>query len=132
MAKPTSIPVGEMQSCVAGQEAKQDAALSQDGQVLLSHDPYRNADFVHRPDGRPLTPAEGKALRLYSLPYAEIRRYDVGGHGNPKFVWQQSVATYKPLLGEVINSAEAYARRLHRLPSFYNIETKTTPAGDGL
>jgi glycerophosphoryl diester phosphodiesterase len=109
-----------------------DAAISQDGQVLLSHDPYMNADFVRRPDGRPLTPAEGKALRLYSLPYAEIRHYDVGGHGNPKFVRQQPVVTYKPLLAEVIDSAEAYARRLHRAAPFYNIETKTTLAGDGL
>ncbi|RZK89385.1 MAG: hypothetical protein EOO62_36200, partial [Hymenobacter sp.] len=55
-----------------------DAAISQDKQVLLSHDPYMNADFVYRPDGQPLTKEEGKALKLYSLPYAEIRRYDVG------------------------------------------------------
>jgi glycerophosphoryl diester phosphodiesterase len=47
-------------------------------------------------------------------------------------VRQQPVATYKPLLAEVIDSAEAYARRLHRAAPFYNIETKTTLAGDGL
>ncbi|RZK25680.1 MAG: glycerophosphodiester phosphodiesterase [Hymenobacter sp.] len=100
--------------------------------MLLSHDPYMNADFVYRPDGQPLTAAGGKALRLYGLPYAEIRRYDVGSHGNPKFPQQQRVATYKPLLAEVIDSAEAYARHLHRAAPFYNIETKTTPAGDGV
>lgn len=109
-----------------------DAAISQDKQVLLSHDPYLNADFVYRPDGQPLTKEEGKALRLYSLPYAEIRRYDVGSHGNPKFERQQHLRTYKPLLAEVIDSAEAYARRTHRPAPYYNIETKTTPAGDGL
>jgi glycerophosphoryl diester phosphodiesterase len=109
-----------------------DAAISQDKQVLLSHDPYMNADFVYRPDGQPLTKEEGKALRLYSLPYAEIRRYDVGSHGNPKFPRQQKLRTYKPLLAEAIDSAEAYARRTHRPAPYYNIETKTTPAGDGL
>jgi len=109
-----------------------DAAISQDKQVLLSHDPYMNADFVYQPDGQPLTKAEGQALRLYSLPYATIRRYDVGSHGNPKFAQQQAVRTYKPLLAEVIDSAEAYARRTHRAAPFYNIETKTTPAGDHL
>ncbi|TVT40273.1 glycerophosphodiester phosphodiesterase [Hymenobacter setariae] len=109
-----------------------DAAISQDGQVLLSHDPYLNADFAYRPDGQPLTKEEGKALRLYSLPYAEIRRYDVGSHGNPKFPQQQKLLTYKPLLAEVIDSAEAYAKRTHRPAPYYNIETKTTPAGDGL
>lgn len=108
-----------------------DAAISQDKQVLLSHDPYMNADFVHRPDGQPLTKEQGKALRLYSLPYAEIRRYDVGSHGNPKFPRQQKLRAYKPLLAEVIDSAEAYAQRTHRPAPFYNIETKTTPAGDG-
>ncbi|RZK89384.1 MAG: glycerophosphodiester phosphodiesterase [Hymenobacter sp.] len=108
------------------------SGISQDKQVLLSHDPYMNADFVYRPDGQPLTKEEGKALKLYSLPYAEIRRYDVGSHGNPKFLRQQKLRTYKPLLAEVIDSAEAYARRTHRPAPFYNIETKTTPAGDGL
>ncbi len=109
-----------------------DVAISQDKQVLLSHDPYLNADFVYRPDGQPLTKAEGQALRLYGLPYADIRRYDVGSHGNPKFPEQQPLRTYKPLLAEVIDSAEAYARRTHRPAPYYNIETKTTPAGDGL
>jgi glycerophosphoryl diester phosphodiesterase len=109
-----------------------DAAISQDKQVLLSHDPYMNAEFVYRPDGQPLTKEEGKALRLYSLPYAEIRRYDVGSHGNPKFPQQQKLHTYKPLLAEVIDSAEAYAQRTHRPAPYYNIETKTTPSGDGV
>jgi glycerophosphoryl diester phosphodiesterase len=109
-----------------------DAAISQDKQVLLSHDPYLNADFVYRPDGQPLTKEEGKALLLYGLPYAEIRRYDVGSHGNPKFPQQQKLRTYKPLLAELIDSAEAYAKRTHRPAPYYNIETKTTPAGDGV
>ena len=108
-----------------------DVAISQDQQVLLSHDPYLNADFVYRPDGQPLTKEEGKALKIYGLPYAEIRHYDVGSHGNPKFPQQQKLLTYKPLLAEVIDSAEAYARRHHRPAPFYNIETKTTPEGDG-
>jgi len=109
-----------------------DIAISQDKQVLLSHDPFMNAGFVYRPDGQPIAKAEEKALRIYSLPYAEIRRYDVGSHGNPKFPRQQNLLTYKPLLAEVIDSAEAYARRQKRPAPFYNIETKTTPEGDGL
>ena len=108
-----------------------DIAISQDKQVLLSHDPFMNAGFVHRPDGRPIAKAEEKALKIYQMPYAEIRRYDVGSHGNPKFPRQQKLRAYKPLLTEVIDSTEAYAR-LKKLPApRYNIETKTTPAGDG-
>ena len=109
-----------------------DVAISQDKQVLLSHDPFMNADFAYRPDGQPIAKAEEKSLKLYEMPYAEIRRYDVGSHGNPKFPQQQPVLTYKPLLAEVIDSAEAYARSHHRPAPFYNIETKTSPAGDGI
>jgi glycerophosphoryl diester phosphodiesterase len=109
-----------------------DIAISQDKQVLLSHDPFMNADFVYRPDGQPIAKAEERSLKLYEMPYAEIRRYDVGSHGNPKFPQQQPLLTYKPLLAEVIDSAETYAQRHHRPAPFYNIETKTTLAGDGI
>jgi glycerophosphoryl diester phosphodiesterase len=109
-----------------------DIAISQDQQVLLSHDPFLNADFVYQLNGQPLTKEEGKTLRLFSMPYAAIRRYDVGSHGNPKFPQQEKLLTHKPLLAEVIDSAEAHARRRKRPLPFYNIETKTTPAGDGL
>ena len=108
-----------------------DVLVSQDNQLLLSHDPYMSTDFVLTPDGQPIRKADEQKHRLYALPYAEIRRYDVGSQGNPKFLRQQKLRTYKPLLAEVIDSAEAYAR-LKKLPApRYNIETKTTPEGDG-
>ncbi|MBC8083726.1 MAG: glycerophosphodiester phosphodiesterase [Hymenobacter sp.] len=108
-----------------------DVLVSQDHQLLLSHDPFMNADFVLLPNGQPLTKADAPKYRLYAMPYAEIRRYDVGRRGNAKFPRQQKIAAYKPLLTEVIDSAEAYAR-LKKLPApRYNIETKTTPTGDG-
>ncbi|TLM94180.1 glycerophosphodiester phosphodiesterase family protein [Hymenobacter jeollabukensis] len=109
-----------------------DIAISQDRQVLLSHDPYLNADFVLGPAGQPLTPAEGKALRLFDMPYADIRRYDVGSKPYAKFPRQQKLRTYKPLLAEVIDSAEAYARLKHLPAPRYNLETKTTPASDAV
>jgi glycerophosphoryl diester phosphodiesterase len=108
-----------------------DIAISQDKQPLLSHDPYMNADVVLTPTGQPIPKAEEKNYRLYAMPYAEIRRFDVGSQGNPKFPRQQKLRTYKPLLAEVIDSAETYAR-LKKLPApRYNIETKLSPAGDG-
>lgn len=108
-----------------------DVVISQDRQVLLSHDPYLNADFVRTADGQPITKAQEKNFRLYAMPYAEIRRYDVGSQGNAKFARQQKLRTYKPLLAEVIDSAEAYAKLKGRPAPRYNIETKLAPAGDG-
>ena len=49
-----------------------------------------------------------------------------------KFARQQPLCTYKPLLAEVIDSTEAHARRRGRPAPYYNIETKLTPAGDGV
>ncbi|MFD1872871.1 glycerophosphodiester phosphodiesterase family protein [Hymenobacter bucti] len=131
MMPENTIPAMRRALALGATTLEMDAAISQDKQVLLSHDPFLNADFVYRPDGQSLTKEEGKALKIYSLPYAAIQRYDVGSHGNPKFPQQQKLLTYKPLLAEVIDSAEAYARRTHRAAPYYNIETKTTPAGDG-
>jgi glycerophosphoryl diester phosphodiesterase len=107
-----------------------DIAISQDKQVLLSHDPFLNADFMRTPTGQPLAKSEEPNYRLYAMPYADIRRYDAGGAGNPNFARQEKLQTYKPLLAEVIDSAEAYARRKHRPAPHYNIETKLAPAGD--
>ncbi|MBO0933975.1 glycerophosphodiester phosphodiesterase family protein [Fibrella aquatilis] len=104
-----------------------DVVISQDGQVVVSHEPYMNAEFCIRPDGVPVTKAEQKALILYKMPYADIKQYDTGSNGNGRFPEQQKQKTYKPLLSEVIAAAEAY-RAENKLPSFgYNIELKSEP-----
>ncbi len=102
-----------------------DVVISQDGQVVVSHEPYFNAEFSSKPDGTPVTKAEQKSLVLYKMPYAEIKRYDVGSNGNPRFPEQQKLKVYKPLLSDVIAAAEAY-RQEKNLPDFaYNIELKS-------
>ncbi|MBO0938241.1 glycerophosphodiester phosphodiesterase [Fibrella sp. HMF5335] len=102
-----------------------DVVISQDGQVVVSHEPYMNAEFCIRPDGTPVTKAEQKTLILYKMPYAEIKQYDTGSNGNARFPEQQKQKTYKPLLSDVIAAAETY-RAEHKLPAFgYNIELKS-------
>jgi glycerophosphoryl diester phosphodiesterase len=102
-----------------------DVVISQDGQVVVSHEPYMNADFCIRPDGVPVTKVEQKTFILYKMPYAEIKKYDTGSNGNGRFPEQQKQKTCKPLLSEVITAAEAY-RTENNLPPFgYNIELKS-------
>lgn len=102
-----------------------DVVISQDRQVVVSHDPYFNADFTSDPTGTPVDKKEQKNLVLYKMPYAEIQRYDVGSTGNPAFPEQKKEQAYKPLLSEVITKAESY-RKDHNLPAFsYNIEIKS-------
>lgn len=108
-----------------------DVVISQDKQVVVSHEPYFNADITLKPDGKPVDKKEQKQLNLYQMPYAEIKRYDVGSAGNPNYPEQQKLKTYKPLLSEVIREAEAY-RKKKNLPAFsYNIEIKSVPSEYG-
>ena len=102
-----------------------DVVISQDRQVVVSHEPYFNAAFSIKPDGTPVEKSEQKSLVLYQMPYADIKRYDVGSNGNPAFPEQQHRKAHKPLLSEVIDFAEAY-RQAQNLPMFsYNIELKS-------
>lgn len=108
-----------------------DVVISQDKQVVVSHEPYFNADITLTPDGQPVDKKTQKQLNLYQMPYAEIKRYDVGSIGNPNYPEQQKLKTYKPLLSEVIREAEAY-RKQKGLPAFsYTIEIKSVPSEYG-
>lgn len=102
-----------------------DVVISKDRQVVVSHEPYFNADFSIAPDGKPVSKAEQKKLVLYQMSYDQIRQYDTGSNGNPKYPEQQKQKTHKPLLTEVIGQVEAY-RQQHKLaPVAYNIELKS-------
>ncbi|GAB3501142.1 glycerophosphodiester phosphodiesterase family protein [Spirosoma knui] len=105
-----------------------DVVISKDRQVVVSHEPYFNAAFSQKPNGHPVSKKEQKNLVLYQMDYADIRQYDVGSAGNPAYPEQQKLKTFKPLLSEVIEQAEAY-RNAKNLPIFsYNIEIKSEPS----
>ncbi len=102
-----------------------DVVISKDQHVVVSHEPYFNAAFSTAPDGKPVEKKAQKELILYQMDYADIKRYDVGLRGNSAYPEQQKLKTYKPLLSEVIEQAEAH-RKAKNLPSFsYNIEIKS-------
>lgn len=109
-----------------------DVVISKDNQVVVSHDPYMAADITTKPDGTPVTAAEQKQINLYQLTYAQIKSYDVGRKPHPQFAQQQKMAAYKPLLGELIDSVEAYARQKKLPLPNYNIEIKSSPATDNV
>ncbi len=104
-----------------------DVVISQDQQVVVSHEPYFNADFTTAPDGVPVSRNKQKELTIYRMDYIDVRRYDVGRRGNPNYPEQQKTEAYKPLLSEVFDTMEAY-RKANNLPGFsYNIEIKSEP-----
>ncbi len=110
-----------------------DVVISKDGQAVVSHEPFFNHEISLTPFGKEIEEKNEKNHNLYQMNYEEIARYDVGKKTHPRFLRQQKITVCKPLLSEVIDSAELFLAK-NPLPFtvFYNIETKTTPASDGI
>ncbi len=104
-----------------------DVGISADSQVVVSHDPVMSTTICSNPDGTPVD----REIRLFDLTIEEIRAYDCGMRGNPRFPDQERMAASKPLLSEVIAMERRVSAELGRQPAFWNIETKSTAAGDG-
>lgn len=107
-----------------------DAIITRDKKVILSHDHFFNHEIATKPDGSPVTAAEEKKLNIYQMDYADVQKFDVGLRPNPHFPRQQKLAVIKPLLANMIDSAEQYCNTHHRKPPQYNIETKSQPGTD--
>lgn len=109
-----------------------DVIISKDKQVVVSHDPYMSADITTKPDGTPVTADEQKSINLYQLTYDQIKKYDVGSKKHPQFPEQQNFRAYKPLLAELIDSVDAYAKAKKLPMPRYNIEIKMSPQTDSV
>jgi glycerophosphoryl diester phosphodiesterase len=105
-----------------------DLAVSQDSQLVVSHEPWVSEVICRDSAGQP---ARGKADALWQRPYARIRSCDCGSAGNPRFPEQRNMATYKPLLTEVFDSVAVWTKRANRSPVAWNIELKSQPEWDG-
>lgn len=102
-----------------------DLAMTRDGVLVLSHDPYLNPALVRGPDGRWLT---DKGATIFSMSRQALSTYDIGrlnpdhpyGRGFPR---QQPVDGERyPSLTELFDLARASGKPLR-----FNIETKITP-----
>ncbi|MGN7820050.1 glycerophosphodiester phosphodiesterase family protein [Chitinophaga sp. 22536] len=109
-----------------------DCIITADNKVVVSHDAYMSAEFMRKPDGSDITKEEQKKLALYSMTYDSIRKYDAGTKPHPRFPQQQKMMVHRPLLADLIDSVEAYVKQHHLKPVYYNMETKSSPEGDGV
>lgn len=109
-----------------------DVVISKDKQVVVSHDTYMSSAIAQKPDGSLVSADEQKTINLYQLTYAEIKKFDVGSKPHPEFGQQQKFPAYKPLLSDLLDSVDTYAKANGLpLPKF-NIEIKSMPATDGV
>jgi len=109
-----------------------DLVITKDNQVLVSHDPFFNHEITTLPNGEFLSESNEKELNIYKMPYSEVVKYDVGLKNHPRFSQQYKMKVHKPLLSEVIDSVELYAKSNHKPALYYNIETKSHPQTDGI
>ena len=109
-----------------------DVVVSQDKQLVVSHDPWFSADITLDKARNPIAKASEKQYNLYKMKYAEIRQYDCGSAGNERFPQQKKIKTYKPLLREVFLKTRQYITEHHLKPVKFNIETKCSPEGDNI
>jgi glycerophosphoryl diester phosphodiesterase len=109
-----------------------DVVISGDGKVVVSHDAYMSSDFMRKPDGSDISKEEERGIALYKMTYDSISRYDAGTKPHPRFPDQVKMKTHRPLLSDLIDSVETYVKVNGLKPVYYNIETKISPAGDGI
>lgn len=107
-----------------------DLCVSKDKKVVVSHDVYFHSNFTTTPDKKYISGKDQQKFLLYSMPYDSICKYDVGLKPHPEFPLQRKFAAVKPLLTDLIDSCENYARKKHRKIQ-YNMEIKSKIAGDG-
>ncbi len=106
-----------------------DVVFSKDKKVVISHDVYFHQDITTTPDGKTLSARDAQKLLLFEMDYDSIKKYDVGMKPHPDFPQQVKMHAYKPLLSELVDSTDAYAKSKGR-SVMYNIELKTNPTHD--
>lgn len=108
-----------------------DLHISKDKKVIVSHNPYFNADFTTTPEGSTLTATQGRSRLLYSMPYDSISKYDVGLKQDPRFPNSYRVSATIPMLAKLIDEVESYAASKGK-KMFYDMEVKSSEAGDNV
>lgn len=107
-----------------------DIVVSQDSQLVVSHEPYFSPVFCLDTLGQKLPP--DSIINMYQLPYNDVAKFDCGSTPNPRFPEQKLMPVSKPLLSHVIDSVELLIQR-QKLPQIrYNIELKTKKETDNI
>ncbi len=109
-----------------------DIAVNADKQIIVTHEPWMSAEICWDKDGKKMSEATGKSLRIYEMNVDEIALYDCGTKNHSRFPEQEKMSVTKPSLKDMVEAVEAYAKeKNHPLP-FYNIEIKSEADYDGI
>ena len=103
-----------------------DLCVTQDKEVVLSHDKYFHPRYATRPDGTPVMQGDERVY-LWNMPYEEVLKWDVGSKSHPDWPEKNCQPAVKQRAAEVIDAVEAYCKEKGLAPMKYNIEIKSDP-----
>ncbi len=109
-----------------------DVCVSKDGQIFVSHEPWMNHEIATKPSGIEVSEAESMKINTFLMNYADIKQYDCGLKVHPRFLEQQKIKAYKPLLSEVVSEVRTYCKANNKPFPQFNIELKSDNRGDDL
>jgi len=87
--------------------------------------------YCSLPSGEPITKSEAKEIKIYKLDYDQIKEFDCGKRGNPKFPEQQKIAVSKPSLKDMVEYIDNYCLENKKELPWYDIEIKSEEAHYG-
>lgn len=108
-----------------------DLVISKDNVVIISHEPFFSHEISKDPDGHEIAEATQFRHNIFELTYDEIKTYDVGSKGNPRFPDQELFEVHKPSFYDMVKEIEAYVIKKATKKPLYNIEIKRKPEFDG-
>ena len=108
-----------------------DLAITKDGQIVASHEPWMAAEFCLKPDGSAFPQKEELGYNIFKMTYEQVKQWDCGSKPHPRFPEQEKLVAYKPLLSDVIVAVENHIKSYTKYEVDYNIEIKSDPLGDG-
>jgi glycerophosphoryl diester phosphodiesterase len=108
-----------------------DLAVTKDGIVIVSHEPYMNPVICLTPESNEIV-AGDKSHNIYQMDFEEVIKYDCGSKFHSGFPQQVKFHVTKPRLSDLIDVVEKYVSDMGLPKPNYNIEIKSSPDGDGI
>ena len=109
-----------------------DVVITKDKKVLLSHEPWIDAEICLNVDSTPIRKADQAKYNIYKMTYDEVKQFDCGSKANKRFPGQEKIKILKPLLEDVIVAVETHIKSYSQYEVDYNIEIKSTKGGDNV
>ncbi|WP_168138628.1 glycerophosphodiester phosphodiesterase [Salinimicrobium oceani] len=102
-----------------------DLVLSRDRKVVISHEPYMDAGYMFKPNGKNIRRNEERDLLLFKMDYEQIRKFKIKSAPDPESFENIQKPKTKPLLEEVIQVIENEVKAQRIAPPTYHLELKS-------